>query len=182
MCRALCRLLYDELGFRGNEADYYDPRNSFLNVVLSRRIGIPITLAIVVVEVARRAGLEAHGVGFPAHFLVRVEGLRAPLMIDPFHGRLLTPDELRALHERATGRSGEVPPELLWPASKRQVLLRMLNNLRAIYSTRSEREPLRAVLERMLVLEPDDEQLLRQLASLDGEPEDPDGSGSAASN
>jgi regulator of sirC expression with transglutaminase-like and TPR domain len=77
-------LLYGEHGFHGNSEDYYDPRNSYLNEALDRRTGIPITLAVVIVEVASRAGVEAHGVSFPAHFLVRARGDDGPIFIDPF--------------------------------------------------------------------------------------------------
>src|SRR5439155_2918316 len=87
--RAVTRLLHDELGFRGNADDYYDPRNSFLNEVLDRRTGIPITLAIVMLEVAARAGVQAHGVSFPGHFIVRSPGASpssGPKFFDPFDG------------------------------------------------------------------------------------------------
>jgi regulator of sirC expression with transglutaminase-like and TPR domain len=160
-------LLYRELGFRGNGEDYYDPRNSFLNDVLDRRAGIPITLGLVLVETLRGAGVSAHGVSFPGHFLVRADAPRGPLWIDPFEGRLLEPTDLRALHARATGVDRDPDPRLLEPATKSQVLIRMLTNLRAIYSARGDRERLRATLERLEVLAPSSE-LSREIERLGG--------------
>lgn len=161
------RLLYEEERFRGNADDYYDPRNSFLNDVLERRVGIPISLAVVLLEVSRRAGLQTRGVSFPGHFLVRAPGARGPLFVDPLDGRLLGAAELRALHRRATGEERDPDPRLLEPAPKVQILLRMLNNLRGIYSTRGDRERLRSVLERVEVLAPSDE-LRQEIEQLGG--------------
>jgi regulator of sirC expression with transglutaminase-like and TPR domain len=177
-------LLYGRLGFRGNVADYYDPRNSYLNHVLDRRLGIPITLAVVLLEICRRAGIDAQGVSFPGHFLVRVPlgpaeprppGLPAGagqadrlLFIDPFEGRLLTRDDLRALCARSTGVAQDPDPRMLVPASKRQILVRMLNNLRIIFAKRQEPESLCRVIERMQVLSPSEE-LRRELEQLGGD-------------
>lgn len=163
--RRVTRLLHDELGFCGNERDYYDPRNSFLNEVLERRTGIPITLATVAIEVARRAGVVAHGVCFPGHFLLRSPGASGPLFVDPFDGRIAGPDELRTLYARAVGESREPDPRVLEPAGKREILIRMLNNLRAIYTSRDDRPRLRSVLERLQLLSPSDE-LERELGRL----------------
>jgi regulator of sirC expression with transglutaminase-like and TPR domain len=165
--RQIAALLYQEHGLRGNLEDYYDPRNSFLNEVLDRRVGIPITLAVVFIEVCQRAGVAARGVSFPGHFLVRAPGARGPLFVDPFDGRLLAPDDLRRLYTRSTGEERDPDPRLLEPADKRQILIRMLNNLRGIYAGRSDRERLRGVLERLQVLAPSDE-LARQLEELGG--------------
>jgi regulator of sirC expression with transglutaminase-like and TPR domain len=153
----IIRYLYEELGFRGNTDDYYDPRNSFLNEVLDRRTGIPISLALVLTEICRRAGIEARGVSFPGHFLVRVEIDDDAMFIDPFDGRLLDRRQLAELHQRATGEEGPIDPRVLAPASKRQVLARILNNLRNIYERAGDRERLLGVLARMQVLRPDDE-------------------------
>lgn len=152
----LVEFLYGEQGFRGNTEDYYDPRNSFLNDVLERRRGIPITLALVFIEVAHRVGLDAHGISFPSHFLVRSGG-REPIIIDPFDGRLLGRAELSALHERMTGKAGDVSQRLLEPCDKRQFLFRMLNNLRNVYASRGDRERQRMVLEHMVALAPTQE-------------------------
>src|SRR5262249_24116647 len=94
------RYLYEDAGFHGNQDDYYDPRNSFLNEVIDRRTGIPITLALVLTEVCRRAGVDARGVSFPGHFLVRGDTPRGVVIVDPFRGRLLSREEARALHAR----------------------------------------------------------------------------------
>jgi regulator of sirC expression with transglutaminase-like and TPR domain len=148
--RRIARHLHEAAGFHGNDDDYYDPRNSYLNEVLTRRTGIPITLAVVLIEVARRAGVVAQGVSFPGHFIVRGEG---PIFIDPFDGELLDAANLRELHERITGQARDPEPRLLLPASKRAILARMLNNLRAIFADRGDRERLQQVLDRMQVLE-----------------------------
>jgi len=152
----LAGFLSGEVGLRGNAVDYYDPRNSFLNEVLARRLGIPITLALVYMEVGRRAGVPLVGVGFPGHFLLR-HADHPSLLLDPFEGgRLLTEGDCRQMLERLSGGSLPFEPRLLKPSSPRQILVRMLNNLRGIYLNRSE--PLRVigVLDRVLLLDPDD--------------------------
>jgi len=159
------RYLYDSAGFRGNAEDYYDPRNSFLGEVLDRKLGIPISLAVVVLEACDRAGIPAYGVAFPGHFLVR-SGSGAAI-IDPFAGRRLGADELKSLYTRATGDHRGPSERLLSPASKSQILLRMLANLRGIYAQRGDVEHLRAVLERMQVLAPNEE-LAREIQRLGG--------------
>jgi regulator of sirC expression with transglutaminase-like and TPR domain len=152
------RVLYGDLGFRGNSDDYYDPRNSFLNEVLDRRTGIPITLGVVLIEVCRRVGVEARGVSYPGHFLVRSP---APdggaVFIDPFEGVRLDEEDLQALYQRATGEDGPVDPRRLEPATRKQILLRMLNNLRCVYETRADHQRLQDVLLRMAVLAPPDD-------------------------
>jgi regulator of sirC expression with transglutaminase-like and TPR domain len=161
------RFVYEDAGFHGNDDDYYDPRNSFLNDVLDRRTGIPITLALVLTEVCRRAGVDAQGVSFPGHFLVRSDTPRGIIVIDPFTGRPLDADELRALYARAGGDEPSPPPRALEPATKAQILVRMLNNLRSIYEKEGDDERLRGVLERLQVLSPGDS-LRRQLERLGG--------------
>lgn len=157
--------LYKEAGFHGNEEDYYDPRNSFLGDVLDRRTGIPISLAVVVIEACQRAEIPVFGVSFPSHFLVRSGPGR--LIIDPFSGRLLGRDELRALYARVTGDNRDPPERLLLPAAKEQILLRILANLRGIYAARSDAEHLLAVLQRMQVLSPNAD-LAREIERLGG--------------
>ena len=161
------RYLYEEIGFHGNTTDYYDPRNSFLNEVLDRRTGIPISLALVLTEVCRRVGIDARGVSFPGHFLVRVRDDDGSVsFIDPFDGRLLDDRQLAELHERATGEDGPIDPRALQPATKSHVLIRILNNLRAIYERAGDQDRLLGVLARMQVLSPDDEirSRIRQIA------------------
>jgi len=152
------QLLYGELGFKGNIADYYDARNSFLNDVIDRRTGIPITLAIVLMAVCRRARVQVHGVSFPGHFLVRaVRGDGEPVFVDPFDGKVLEFGQLRGLYEQATGDPGAIEERYLEPASRRQTVARMLNNLRNIYEVRGDKPRLQRVLERLAVVNPSDE-------------------------
>jgi regulator of sirC expression with transglutaminase-like and TPR domain len=140
---ALTRHVFVELGFRGNQEDYYDPRNSYLNDVLDRRLGIPITLSLVFLEVGRRLGLELAGIGFPGHFLVRARGPAGEeLILDPFHGGvLLDRADLEERLREVTGADARLDPEHFLPASKKQILTRMLNNLRQIHKQR--RDPTR---------------------------------------
>jgi regulator of sirC expression with transglutaminase-like and TPR domain len=133
------RYFFEDLGFRGNAEDYYDPRNSYLNEVIDRRRGIPITLSVLYCEVARRAGLSAYGVGFPGHFLVKCLFRDGEAVLDCFRGRVLTRDDCRALLESMEGLEGVAfSEELLAIASPREILSRMLNNLRRIHLERGD--------------------------------------------
>jgi regulator of sirC expression with transglutaminase-like and TPR domain len=140
--RSMNEYLYDERGFTGNRERYDDPRNSFLNDVLDRRTGIPITLAVVYLEVARRAGLTVAGVNFPGHFLLRSVGVRADLagapddllIIDPFHGgALLGEADCRQLLRQHIGDEAAFDHSLLAPATRRDIVVRMLVNLKRLY-------------------------------------------------
>jgi regulator of sirC expression with transglutaminase-like and TPR domain len=154
--RVLADHVYGTCGFAGNEAEYYDPRNSYLNDVLDRRLGIPISLAVVYVDAARRVGVNAWGVGFPGHFLVRVEGEGGPRIIDPFNaGRGLDRPALRLLLRTQNVGSEEPLNRFLTPATTRDVLVRMLMNLRGIYAARGDYRRLLIVLDRVLGLRPD---------------------------
>lgn len=156
---ALNRLLFGRLGFGGNRDDFNDPRNSFLDQVLERRLGIPISLSLVYVEVARRAGVAAWGVGFPGHFLVKVGHGGGSLVVDPFNeGVVLSSDDLDA---RLAGIFGDdrvsvrANPSLLRAATQREILVRMLRNLKAVYLGRGlATEALRAACA-ILALVPD---------------------------
>ncbi len=131
---ALNRYLFREQGFRGNVEEYYDPRNSYLNEVLDRRTGIPITLSTVYMEVARRAGLDVEGVGLPGHFVVRIRTPRRPLLVDPFHaGTLLTEKDCQDRLDRIFGGKVKVEPRMLEPCRHREMLERILRNLKAVY-------------------------------------------------
>jgi regulator of sirC expression with transglutaminase-like and TPR domain len=135
------KFLFDELGFRGNTTDYYDPRNSCLNAVLTARTGIPITLSLVYMEISRRLGKAVEGIGLPGHFIVRYDDGRYTAFIDPFHGgRLLDADDCFALAREMS--QVEIEPDLRWltPVNKRDVLLRMLRNLGAAYTSRGRTE------------------------------------------
>jgi regulator of sirC expression with transglutaminase-like and TPR domain len=152
----LSGFLSDEVGLRGNAEDYYDPRNSYLNEVLDRRLGIPITLALIYIEVGRRAGVPLDGVGFPGHFLLR-HSLHTQLVLDPFdRGRLLTMDDCKEMLERLSNGSLAFDPRLLRPSTPRQILVRILNNLRGVYLHRGEQLRVIGVLDRVLLLDPDD--------------------------
>ncbi|MDJ0850371.1 MAG: tetratricopeptide repeat protein [Myxococcota bacterium] len=149
--------LFREQGFAGNEQDYDDPRNSFLNDVLDRRCGIPITLSLVTVEVARRAGLLAFGIGFPGHFLARVYGDEdhPGLIVDPFHGRILSEDDCAALLQHFMGPEAHLVPHLhLRPATPRETLVRLLGNLKHLYVRRRDFGRALACSERILLLVP----------------------------
>jgi regulator of sirC expression with transglutaminase-like and TPR domain len=178
--------VYGTLGFHGNEKDYYDPRNSLLSDVVERRMGIPITLAIVYCEIARRAGIPAHGVGFPGHFLVRIErsGLTgepvrvasedvrpyelaraptAPLFIDPFYaGRSLDEAALTRMVSRALGQDSVLKPEHLAAASPRAILMRVLTNLKAIYLQRGDHARAHLALDRIVSLAPNAASALKE--------------------
>ena len=158
--------LYDQLGFRGNEQEYYDPKNSLLPDVLDRRLGIPITLAVVYCEVARRAGVRARGVSFPGHFLVRVDAANsddAPIAVDPFFGgRRLDDAGLQTLLKRASLAHEISLAEHLAPASVRTILVRMLINLKWIYATRGDFARALLALDRIISLTPDSVPALRE--------------------
>jgi len=150
--------LYRQCGFRGNGGDYHDPRNSFLNDVLDRRLGIPISLAVVYIEVARRAGATVHGVGFPGHFLVRLDdpGRNEALLADPYaDGAVLDREALERLLAQATGGPRKLESAMLMPANPRQMLARMLMNLRGIYAARGDYPRLLVVLDRLIDLLPE---------------------------
>lgn len=162
------RFLYEEARFRGNADDYYDPKNSFLNDVLERRTGIPISLALIITEVCKRAGVEAQGISFPGHFLVRSPAPNGLFIADPFEGRLLTQGDLRALLARTPGGPRDPDARMLEPATAKQILVRMLNNLRSIYATRGDSAKERDILERLFILTPTDE-VKRDLDAAGGE-------------
>ena len=165
---SLNRVLFQEHGFRGNQDDYYDPQNSFLSSVLDRKTGIPITLSVVYIEVARRLGLPVKGVGFPGHFLVRYDlDDSAMLVIDPFRmGMMLDQEALQAILESITGKSTPLTPSLLAAASNRDILIRMLNNLAAIYRRKGDTQGSIEVLQRLLILDPSLHQIEAELTRL----------------
>ena len=168
---ALNRFLFDDLGYSGNADNYYDPRNSYLNEVLDRRTGIPITLSVLYLEIGWRVGLELEGVSFPGHFLVRLRVPGAMLVLDPFSGgEALAETDLRERLQRVIpeGAAGGVPVEalpldpFLEPAGKRQILARLLRNLKGIYREKDQPQRLLDVLSRMLVVSPEAHGELRE--------------------
>ncbi|HEV8309337.1 MAG TPA: tetratricopeptide repeat protein [Methylomirabilota bacterium] len=136
---ALNAFLFEEEGFRGNAEDYHDPRNSFLNDVLERRLGIPITLSVVYIEVAAAAGLTVRGIGLPGHFVVRLEHQGEAKLLDPFHrGRSLTHADCHALVQRVSGAGVPFDPGYLRPVTTREIVVRMFRNLKGIYLARGD--------------------------------------------
>ena len=148
----VCDVIFGELGFAGNAAAYYEPANSHLDQVVQRRKGIPITLAVVLIEVARRAGVPLFGVGMPGHFLVgdRVDG---QLFVDPFRsGTRLTPGECAHIFTTMQGSAAEFRPEFLLETPRSEILMRIINNLRIIYQQAGQTKQLVRVLELMILL------------------------------
>jgi len=161
---ALNDFFFGELGFAGNVDAYYDPRNSYLNEVIDRRTGIPISLSILYIEVGRRIGLPLEGLSFPGHFLVRLRLRGGMLVLDAFAGGApQSEDDLRERLARVVPQAatGGVPVEalpleqFLEPATHRQIVARMLRNLKTIYRDADEPAQLLAVLNRILVVTPD---------------------------
>ena len=162
---AVNRHLFDELGYSGDHQEYYDPRNSYLNEVFERRLGNPISLALVQIEVSRRLGLPLEGISFPGHFLVRLPVEDGVLIMDPFNGgRPLGVDELR---ERARSNlGGETPDDsvlaqILDPAPHRAILMRMLRNLHGVYAERGEWDRAARSADRILKLAPEQADAVR---------------------
>lgn len=156
---ALNNYLFRELGFSGDMDNYYDPRNSFLNDVLARKTGIPITLSILYIEIGTRLGLKLKGVSFPGHFLVKIRVTGGDLVLDPYDGgRSLSEEDLRERLARFTGEEAaqSLPlEEFLESASPRQILARLLRNLKAIYLEAKDLDRALTVMNRLVILLPD---------------------------
>jgi regulator of sirC expression with transglutaminase-like and TPR domain len=161
------RYLFEELGFRGNTSDYYNPRNSCLNEVLTTRTGIPITLSLVYMEISRRLGRRVEGIGLPGHFLVRYDDGLYSTFLDPFHGgRLMEPEECFALARDVAQVEAEPDPKWLRPVSKRAILLRILRNLAAAYTSRGQTDKAVEALNLMIRANPDSADEYRQRSIL----------------
>ena len=159
--------LFHEVGFRGNQGDYYDPRNSFLNEVLERRTGIPLSLGIVYIEVGRRCGLQVDGIGFPGHFLCKVQLHGGELVVDPFHrGQLLGIEEIKKRFAATLGDKLKFDSRVLRAAKPREILVRMLQNLRSVYAERKDMHRALSAVDRLLLLAPDNVRALRERAQL----------------
>ncbi len=153
---------FEELGFRGNVPHYHDPRNSFLNQVLDRRLGIPLTLSILFMELARAAGFEACGIGLPGHFVTRVSYQGRQILVDPFHGgSVITEEDCKELVTNSTGRSYLFRSDYLNGASERAVLVRLLMNLKYAHLGRNNYGRALSVVDRLLILSPDDSSEIR---------------------
>lgn len=159
--RTLNQFFFRDMGFGGNVNNYYDPDNSFLNAVLRTRRGIPITLAVLWLELAQGLGLKARGVNFPGHFMVKVNLPNGQVVIDPFTGQSLSREDLSERLEPYKRRNGlvddfDVPVGLyLQAATPREILARLLRNLKEIHRTQEDWLRLIAVLDRLLILLPD---------------------------
>lgn len=147
--------LYDDLAFRGNKENYYDPRNSFLNEVLVRRLGIPISLSVLYMEIAKRLGLNILGVSMPGHFLVKCTVDGEEIIIDTFNqGRLLDKNDCQQLITNLYGTGIELKSSFFRAASKKEILIRMLNNLKSIYLSGGDHRRTIATIELLLLLTP----------------------------
>jgi len=162
---ALNYYLFNEMRFSGNVEDYYDPRNSYLNEVMERRTGIPITLAIVYLEVGKRLGLNLKGVSFPGHFLVKLAVKRGQLVLDPFTGGEAQSEadlRQRLAQVLPAGKAGQAHlDEYLEAATPRQIVARVLRNLKNIYLQTGKLETALAVMHRMLLVVPESAEELR---------------------
>jgi len=162
--QGLCRYLFHEMGFRGNAGEYYDPRNSYFNQVLERRLGIPISLSAVTMAVGQRAGLTIAGIGLPGHFIVKASNGEHEILLDPFNGgRILSLADCEYLVQQATGKPPETSALGLDPIPLGLVVQRMLNNLRAIYLKSQDWRRSIRTMERLRQLNPQDVVLRRDL-------------------
>lgn len=164
--RGLCRYLFHDMGFHGNQQDYYDARNSYLNDVMDRRTGIPIMLSVVAMAVGSRAGLHVVGVGLPGHFVAKAVADEEEVLFDPFHGgRWLTTENCEQLVERVTGQPFEVDAEALRAVPLAAIVLRMLNNLKGVYLRDGDFRRGARVIERIRQLAPHDLSQRRDLGA-----------------
>jgi regulator of sirC expression with transglutaminase-like and TPR domain len=154
--------VFEELGFRGDRNDYFSPSNSLLHEVLKRRLGIPLTLSIVFMELGWRVGIPFEGVGFPGHFLVRLTGEPRDLLLDPYkRGMSVHEEDCRHMLLETTGGKLQFDQRLLASVGKREMILRLLNNLKGAYLRSGQDELALAVVDRLLVLSPDDVEEVR---------------------
>jgi regulator of sirC expression with transglutaminase-like and TPR domain len=153
--QGLSEFLFTRKGFEGNRDQYGDPRNSFLNQVLERHLGIPISLSVLYIEVGRRLGLNLYGVSFPTHFLVKAVDDRGEIIIDPFNeGAILDLDEIRARLQQIYRQPVDLHPDMLKPVGARHILMRMLRNLKNIYAQGADWQRVLSALDRILMLDP----------------------------
>ncbi|MEO5509143.1 MAG: transglutaminase-like domain-containing protein [Longimicrobiales bacterium] len=165
LLQELSRVLFEEEHFRGNATEYYDPRNSFLNDVLDRHLGIPLTLSIIYLEVGWRLGLPLSGVNFPGHFLVRYEGEALRLLSDPYQdGAIRFEDEAQSLLDQVSGGSLRLEPTHLRTADRKDILVRLLSNLKGIYLNQRADVKAMAAIERILIIRPDAAEEMRDHA------------------
>ena len=160
----LSRYLFHEMGFRGNIQDYYDPRNSYLNEVLDRRTGLPITLSVVAMAIGQRAGLTIAGIGLPGHFVAKASAEGREVLFDPFHGgRQLSLTDCEVLVQQVTGVSFQATPDQLRPITLRLLMTRLLTNLKGVYLRQEDFTRAARVIERLRQLSPHDSVQRRDL-------------------
>lgn len=159
---AMNAVLFDDEKLRGNDADYYDPRNSFLNEVMDRRLGIPISLSLIYLDVARRADLPFVGIGLPGHFLAAYVSPVRRIYVDPFHeGAVLTENDCANRVAKIFGGKMSLTPEHLSPVSPQALLMRLLTNLKNIYVESRSYAKAHAVIDKLVLLSPTDWQIVR---------------------
>jgi len=164
---ALNYILFTERRFRGNRDDYFDPKNSFLNEVLARKTGIPISLSVLYIEVGQRIGLKLFGVGFPGHFLVKYAGSREEIVVDPFAGgEVRSREDLAGMIRQLYGDKVSLHAKFLEPVTKKQILQRMLANLKAIYRKKNDLVKSLTVLDRLIILDPTGKDDIRERGGL----------------
>jgi regulator of sirC expression with transglutaminase-like and TPR domain len=160
--QGLNQYLYEDLGFVGNNQNYYDPRNSFLNDAIDRRTGIPITLSLIYLEVATRIDFPMVGIGMPGHFLIRPEFEEVGIFVDAFNGgEVLFPEDCQQRLSQIYGETVELQPEFLKPVDTHQFLARMLTNLKVIYLNQEDMDRALAAIERILLIFPESPMELR---------------------
>jgi len=154
--------VFEELGFRGDDKDYFSPSNSLLHEVMERRLGVPLTLSIIFMELGWRIGLPFEGVGFPGHFLVRLTGEPRDLVLDPFnYARTMHEEDCRRILTEVTGGRLEFDGRLLASVGKRDIITRLLRNLKGAYLRAREDKGALAAVERLLLLHPEDMEEVR---------------------
>lgn len=153
----LRHFVFEELGFRGDHQDYFSPSNSLLHEVMERRLGVPLTIGIIFMELGWRIGIPFEGIGFPGHFLVRLTGEPRDLVLDPYnHARTMHEEDCRRLLDEVTGGRLEFDGRLLASVSKRDIITRLLLNLKGAYLRAQQFEGALAAVERLLLIHPED--------------------------
>ncbi len=152
---AINEVLFVQEGLRGNDEDYYDPRNSYLNEVLDRKLGIPISLSVVYMEVAKRISFSIGGIGFPGHFLMKHVANDRDIVIDAFSlGRILTMNDCQELLDKIYNGTVAMSTSLLQPMDKRSIITRMLYNLKGVYTQKDQYQKALTTIDRILMLNP----------------------------
>jgi regulator of sirC expression with transglutaminase-like and TPR domain len=153
--QSIGQYLFEDLGFRGNTEDYYDPRNSYLNDVIERRLGIPITLSVIYLEIAQRLDFPMVGIGMPGHFIIRPEFEGVGIFVDPFYrGEILFEQDCEERMRQIYQQSFKLEPHFLEPITKQKILIRMLTNLKQIYLSYQQFSKAIQMIDCILILSP----------------------------